>query len=671
MKKRRLLLAALSVLALGLALAAAGLPVVSALAGAVAVGVVLLLVAWIAWRLLRVLLWKVGRRLAFSYFLVGVLPVPLVLLVLGLSAYIVAGQFLGHLWRDAAGGLAAELRAEAALRLAGVSADEGPAAGGTEADAADAVAGSRPEGPAVAIGLYRDGRRVAGDARLPATWPAWLAAAQRQGPVFVDRGDRQPALAAAAGSAARGAVALHAGDLARTLSERSGIWVELYGPAAEDTAMPVNLQVLGREVALQTDPRRTTDDAADAFFARHAGTAADAGLLERLWNRPFLWWGELAGPLHALADGARVAESFGVRLHAPPARLRDSVISASAEVDLGVWSSLLVFAFLLFDIYLVAALFAVAMIYTLTRAVNRLSRATAAVREGDFSVRIPVRRSDQIGELQRSFNQMAGNLEHLVAAAAQKELLEKELAIARDLQKRLLPRNLPAGEGVEFATLFEPSAAIGGDYFDVLRLDDQRLAVIVADVSGHGLPTGLRMAMLKAALTILVETATPPEEILRRLDALVRLDEDGRYFVTATLALIDFRAGTLELTNAGHPPTYLVRSGAPVREILLPGSPLGGLGRTYGRETLPLASGDVLVWLSDGLIEARDDDDEPFGYHGVMATLAEATGEGATAVRDRLVAAVRLHTGGRRQDDDRTLVVMRYQQPAEGAARTE
>ena len=118
---------------------------------------------------------------------------------------------------------------------------------------------------------------------------------------------------------------------------------------------------------------------------------------------------------------------------------------------------------------------------------------------------------------------MAGNLETLVATAAQKESLEKELELARNLQKSLLPSDLPAGGGVEFATLFEPSAAIGGDYFDVLRISEDELAVIIADVSGHGLSSGLRMAMLKAALLILVEETRDPEEILapaRRRGAL-------------------------------------------------------------------------------------------------------------------------------------------------------
>jgi phosphoserine phosphatase RsbU/P len=267
-----------------------------------------------------------------------------------------------------------------------------------------------------------------------------------------------------------------------------------------------------------------------------------------------------------------------------------------------------------------------------------------------------------LGDLQRSFNEMAANLEALVATSAQKELLEKELELARNLQKSLLPSDLPAGSGVEFATLFEPSAAIGGDYFDVLRVSEHELAVIIADVSGHGLSSGLRMAMLKAALLILIEETREPEEILRRLDAVVRSNGGSRFFVTATLGLFNLRTGSLRLTNAGHPPTYIVR-GVEVEEILLPSSPLGGLGQTYRSTTVTLGAGDSAAWLSDGLIEATNASDEPFGYDSVTLALAGAAGDSAADIRNRLLAAVERHTAGQPAGDDRTLMVLRYGGP--------
>jgi sigma-B regulation protein RsbU (phosphoserine phosphatase) len=288
-----------------------------------------------------------------------------------------------------------------------------------------------------------------------------------------------------------------------------------------------------------------------------------------------------------------------------------------------------------------------------------MSRATATVQGGDFAVRIPVRRRDQLGALQRSFNDMTANLEGLVATASQKEALEKELALAREVQNSLIPQQLPAGRGIEFATVFEPSAAIGGDYFDILSLPDGRIAVIIADVAGHGLSSGLRMAMLKAALFVASEDIRDPEEIFARLDRLVRSEQShGRAFVTATLALLSLEDRTLEITNAGHPPTYLLRGGA-VEEIVLPSSPLGGLGRRYARKTLPVAPGDTLVWLSDGLIEATNAAGEPFGYDGVLAALA-GDAPSAAVVKDRLMASIARHTGGAAPGDDRTMVVLHY-----------
>jgi len=308
-------------------------------------------------------------------------------------------------------------------------------------------------------------------------------------------------------------------------------------------------------------------------------------------------------------------------------------------VRTAVWAALITLAALLFDIYAVAVAMALFMIFGLSRAVNRLSHATTAVAAGDFSVRIPVKRKDQLGDLQRTFNQMAEHLQGLVATEAQKEAIEKELEIARRVQKSLLPGDSVGdtfGDAVAFSTHFAPSAAIGGDYFDVLR-----------------------MAMLKSALLILVEETREPAEILRRLDGVVRSNGGSSFFVTATLGLFNLKTGVLRLTNAGHPPTYIVR-GAAVEEILLPSSPLGGLGHSYASATTTLAPGDSAIWLSDGLIEATNAADEPFGYDSVVQTLAGAPGDSAVAIRNRLLAAAEKHTAGHPAGDDRTLMVLRY-----------
>lgn len=619
-------------------------PVLTVFSRVLLIGFVVGFTLWLLWRLYRAFLYKVGRRLAFSYFLIGVLPIPLVLLLLAGVAYILAGFFLGHLYRDAVEEVHRELQAAARVQ-----------AGRLERDRPKTPA----ENPEIAFAWYQkggDGRRIAGDARLPARWPAWVSATAQTERGFRDREKPQrffagpggvSTLIGAASGEEGGVLAMYTGNVSREISRRSDLWVEIDRPDDPDL---VQLEIGGKTLRLRRIRREQHAGEAEKFFKRLSRG-------EKYWDAPLLFWAEVSGPHLDPATGRVLANRLNVTLNGTPRTVLRHLFSTSSEVDSAVWGSLIVFAILLFDVYLVASVMAAFMITALSLAVNRLSAATAAVRAGNFSLRIPVRRRDQLGDLQRSFNEMSADLESLVAAAAQKEVLEKELSIARDLQKSLIPSNLPIREGVEFATLFEPSAAIGGDYFDVLRLSEDELAVIIADVSGHGLSSGLRMAMVKAALLILVEETSEPEEIFRRLDRVVR---DGRAFVTATLGLIHLSTGTLRLLNAGHPPTYVIRRGE-AREILLPSSPLGGLGRTYSHETVALERGDVVVWLSDGLIEAANAEGDPFGYDTVLQTLQGfADDVSAADVRNRLLAAIERHVGSQPPGDDRTLMVMRW-----------
>jgi len=173
------------------------------------------------------------------------------------------------------------------------------------------------------------------------------------------------------------------------------------------------------------------------------------------------------------------------------------------------------------------------------------------------------------------------------------------------------------------------------------------------------------MAMLKAALVILVEEGKPAKEILRRLSTMVNSENESRFFVTASIAFIDLEAGEMELTNAGHPPTYLLRGGF-AHEILLPGNPLGALGESFGQKQITLEGNDVVVWLSDGLIEGLDPSGEPFGYDRLRQSL-NGPADGVEQVSQRLLAAVESHARGVPASDDRTLVAMHYR-PAVAAS---
>jgi serine phosphatase RsbU (regulator of sigma subunit) len=600
-----------------------------------------LLLVWGSVKAFRRLLWSVGRRLAFSYFLIGVVPIPLAVLLAGIGLWLLCGTLVGHLFRDTAVGLQREIEETTAnaldqLRL------------GAELPERDGE---------IAFAYYRAGRKVAGPEDAPATWPTWMVEPDRgqeglaKHVPFVVTAKGDVTVTAAVEGDGIAALGIFTGELDRELRERSGIWVELL--LDESRKRNVEVEFFGRGVELDV-PRTGRAALREQFF----GTAQrELSMLDR----PILAWFEALGDPRPLSGEPSVGGPGMVAiLNATPRTVFQQVVSSTSEVNAATWGILFAAAFLLFDIYAAATLMALFMIYGLSRAVNRMSSATAAVRRGDFSVRIGVRRRDQLGELQRSYNEMIESLEQLVSATAQKESLEKELQVARELQQSLLPSSLTTTEAVELASYFEPSAAIGGDYFDLLKIADGKLAVVVADVSGHGLSAGLRMAMLKAALVMLVEQNLPAHEVFQRLDRLVREgagSAGGRPLVTATLASFDPANGHLELTNAGHTPTYWLHGGG-VEEILLPSPPLGVLGDRYACTERTLAPGDLVVWLSDGLIESADADGEPFGFDRVFDVL-HGSGS-ATQVRDRLLAAVARHSGGAPPADDRTLVVLRY-----------
>jgi serine phosphatase RsbU (regulator of sigma subunit) len=638
-----LIVVAAATVSVGAALVAyaAGLGGFASLSVALALGSGFLLM-WLAYRLLLRLLFRVGRRLAFSYFLIGVLPIPMVVFLLAVGAYLLSGFFLGHLFREASALVYERVLAAADTKLL----DPGRFSNGPSADLSE-----------VAFGYYFDGRRIGGDARAPAEWPVWIEEAVQmaeQGfdahsslPSLVVLPDHTLSIAVARRSGDFGVVAFYDGHLETALRDESGVWVDLLRPEDFEAENVMDVTILGERFVFQPLSREKAAEDRAQFLNR-------GGYDPAFWIHGF----DDAGSVLFLDSGEALAENTPAALIGTPRLVLGELLSASREVDTLAWLTFVVPAFLLFDIFAVAWIMAVFMIFGLSRAVNRLSRATSAVQQGDFSHRIPVRRRDQLGALHGSFNEMAAGLEDLIRTRAQKETLETELEIARELQKSLIPSEVVPGDEAEFATYFEPSAAIGGDYFDILRLDHRRLAVVIADVSGHGLSAGLRMAMLKAALTILVEEEDDPEVILRRLDRMVRSSDEGPSFVTATLALVDLESGVLDLVNAGHPPTYIVRGGE-VREVVLPGAPLGALGDQYGSARIELHRGDSVVWLSDGFIEALNDDEELFGYERTVASLAGES-ETPSEVRDRLLAKVGHHTRGRPADDDRTLVVMRY-----------
>jgi phosphoserine phosphatase RsbU/P len=229
-----------------------------------------------------------------------------------------------------------------------------------------------------------------------------------------------------------------------------------------------------------------------------------------------------------------------------------------------------------------------------------------------------------------------------------------------------LPQSDPVSPWLDIAGLSRPATEVGGDYYDYFELDDDGQAVVVADVAGHGVASGLLLAGVRGCLVMLhhyPNVAAMPAEILGRLDWVVRAVGGRRTFVTMIYAIFQRSTSRLRLASAGHPPILLWRQATgDIEELILPSLPLGTtLAPSFPEQEVALAVGDVAVLLTDGLAEALDPQGAIFGDAGLRAALgrAAASAASASAIRDALLAEVVDFLGANEGQDDMTLVVVR------------
>lgn len=347
-------------------------------------------------------------------------------------------------------------------------------------------------------------------------------------------------------------------------------------------------------------------------------------------------------------------------------RVPDSKRIELSSVVLGVMSFL---AISTVAVFAGASLIAALLVFRIARATRRLSTGFAEIEKGNFGHRAVLKGSDQLSALVASFNAMAAHLGESVAEKAEKEALERELSVARDLQRSLLPPPDFACPGIEIAVDFTPADAIGGDFYD-LSYADRRLTVSVADVSGHGLSAGIVMAAARASLGMLARTGSHGVRLMELLHEEIVRTTERRTFVTLAQLVFDIGKGTVLYTNAGHPYPYRVKRDGVVEAVPNPARPLG-LPLSGGWTTIevPLQPGDSWVLFSDGLIEAtKRDSDESWGFTRLEAALREGPAPSAAALMQRILAAQQAFTNRTDTEDDRTLLVLRVDAGAGGGS---
>jgi PAS domain S-box-containing protein len=243
---------------------------------------------------------------------------------------------------------------------------------------------------------------------------------------------------------------------------------------------------------------------------------------------------------------------------------------------------------------------------------------------------------------------------------------EIEMRVGASVQQRLFPQHPPEVPGYDIAGAVAPSSATCGDYYDFIPLPDGRLALAIADVSGHGVGAALIMTATRAYLRSLARTVTPLDRLAEELNRLLLADLEERFFVTMILALLDGRSGALTWANLGHPTGYLLDwSGAVKAELKSGCGPLGlfpKLSCKHG-SAITLEWGDTLVLLTDGILEAASQRGDELGSAAVLEIVRSVIDRPAAEIADRIIAAAQAFVGEQQQEDDLTVVVCKRTAP--------
>ena len=616
----------------------------------------------------RRLLWRVRRKLTLSYIFIGVVPALLIvcffviagmLVVLNVSSYIVRTQLADIV--DETRGIAdvasvdladartrAEVQAVLARRQMAV-AIRYPAVSYAVVPLAAACGGPIAPWEATAAAVHAGGWQ---HTEPPQRLPAWVTCAGYTGlVVYADRVLAPRQQSTFGHIAARAVVPLPAAPGHAVLVD-----VPLVGDLAAKLRADAGV-VLG-------DVMRVPGEGVGFSVSQDERRQSGGGLLDY----QFGW----VSPV----DSVEWENGRSFQLTLP---IRTSLADVYSRVDPGSIGDISLARMLPYVMAFVAALFLVillvafgmglALARSITGSVHALFTGTERLRQGDFSHKISITSQDQLGELADSFNSMTSSIEDLLQQKAEKERLEQELRIARQIQMSLLPQGSLVVPGVALTAHCEPAREVGGDYYDFLPIDEHRLGILIADVSGKGTSAALYMAELKGIVLSLSQQHLSPRRLLIEANRIISRHLDSRSFITVSYAVVDLEARTLTYARAGHCP-LIYRPGdhctSRQPQVLTPDGMVLGLQIDDGslfntlleESTIPFGSGDLFLFYTDGITEAMNHAGECYGDQRLADLVHEHGDLHCDQLRERIVQAARSFADGAAQQDDMTLVLL-------------
>lgn len=321
---------------------------------------------------------------------------------------------------------------------------------------------------------------------------------------------------------------------------------------------------------------------------------------------------------------------------------------------------------------LAACLLAFLFSYFFCRPLRSFQQATALISKGNFDHELKIKTRDELSDLAHAFNHMMKDLKRythdLAEATAARERIESEVRLAREVQQNMIPKKFPpfaGAESVEIVGRMDPAREIGGDYFDFFKIDNERIGVVIADVSGKGIAAGLFMTAVRALLRSLAAHNPSPANVLTELNRIVANDNPSLMFVTLFYMAGNLRTGAVACSSAGHLPPMLLQNHQaawmPIKRMQGQGIALGIAEESqYTELTLTLKAGETIALYTDGATECINSQNEMFGEERLRQCLQDNSGLPNNAIMNNIFKEIAEHQRGMETFDDITILLYKY-----------
>lgn len=300
----------------------------------------------------------------------------------------------------------------------------------------------------------------------------------------------------------------------------------------------------------------------------------------------------------------------------------------------------------------------------ITRSIDDIYRASELVQKGEFDFRIHSGKSDQLEVMADSFNELSAGIRHLMGEVSKRERLEKEIEIAREVQTQLLPQDIPKSDSLKLSASCLPAQRVGGDYYDFIR-NPGSMDLVIGDIAGKGISAALLMASTLATIRHTLNEKNNRDQVERMVAVAEEVNNQvfmrsaSNAYSTLVIAGFDEETKTLTYCNAGHQPPILVSNGR-VRELQTGGTAIGLFAQwKFTADTIQLETGDVIVFFTDGVVEAADQEDELFGNERLMDLIMANLASDPEQLRVKILDSVMEWTGEGPQGDDITLICLK------------